>query len=145
MNMNIERLQTLASFLRGVPKEHFNLETWRYDNAENSVCVNDEQLTSSLSCGTTACAVGWACSIPEFQEQGLAYRGNTPSYLSVATPNGGPPVFNFYESWEAVMEFFGIDYYMAEHLFLGESYESCEAATADEVADRIEALIKGNT
>lgn len=47
------RLLKLAEFLRTVPSDKFNMETF------------------SSPCGTTACAAGWACEIPSFKRAGL--------------------------------------------------------------------------
>jgi hypothetical protein len=53
--MNIERLLRLADYLETVNPETFNMRTWGSRN----------------ECGTTACAMGHACDIPEFKELGL--------------------------------------------------------------------------
>ena len=132
--MNIQRLQTLAAFLRTVPQEHFDLHSWR--SSEGYEYASDDDLTT-LQCGTTACAVGWACSLPEFQAQGLAWGTDSLSYT-------GYPVYKFSEGgdaegWEAVEEFFDISYSTAEHLFASDEYE--DNATAVQVADRIEEVI----
>jgi hypothetical protein len=56
------RLLSLADFLDNLPPERFDLKvwvgkTWRGD--------------ADISCGTTACALGWASAVPEFQKLGL--------------------------------------------------------------------------
>jgi hypothetical protein len=56
------RLLKLAAFLRTLPAKRFNFghwvgEDWRGDD--------------DLSCGTTACALGWATTIPAFRRLGL--------------------------------------------------------------------------
>lgn len=89
--MNRLRLAILGQFLLTVPEEKFNLEHWQ--------------------CSTTACAVGWACSIPEFQQQGL----------SIGEPWGDGiliPLFEGEKHFEAAEKFFDISWRDAEWLFM---------------------------
>ena len=64
--LETERLLTLAAFLDSLKPKQFNIGTWREDE----------------DCGTVACAVGWATTIPEFQAAGLSWdeRYGTPRY-----------------------------------------------------------------
>lgn len=134
--MNTQRLQTLATFLRTVPEEHFDLQSWRA--SDDHELVSDEAL-NSLQCGTTGCAVGWACTIPEFKAEGLHWDvsddGTTdyPGY-------GKDDTAEYATAWEAVEVFFNINYDTADHLFSCGSYDN-NNATANEVADRIEEVI----
>jgi hypothetical protein len=63
--MNADRLLKLANFLDNLPPERFRFNAWVGDGWE---CKPD------LSCGTTACALGWATTIPEFAAAGLCLR-----------------------------------------------------------------------
>lgn len=64
--MNKERLLTLASFLETqVPEDKFRMDTWVVD---------------VHTCGSSACAFGWACRIPEFKALGLKLVESGPSY-----------------------------------------------------------------
>jgi len=111
--MNIERLQKLADHLRGVPPEAFDLDQW--------------------SCGSVACAVGHACLIPEFAEQGLTLKkSENRNFLE--------PVFGFSEGWDAVSYFFDICEEDAEHLFGAWQYLRADRHP-EAVAKRIEALL----
>lgn len=56
------RLLRLADFLDALPPERFNYNTWVGPNWKGA---------QDLSCGTTACALGWAATMPEFRELGL--------------------------------------------------------------------------
>jgi hypothetical protein len=108
--MNKERLQQMVTMLRGLPEENqFNLEIW--------------------SCGTSACAVGWACVNPVFIEQGLKRR------------HTGAPEFKGLTSWDAVEAFFEINLDESEHLFDYGTYPKFCGTGPGEVADRIEAFI----
>lgn len=95
----IDRFRILYAGLKCVPASKVDLENWRYFNGTCSIL--DEQLHD---CGTTACAVGWACSFPELQEQGLIYKDFFPYYED----NMG---------WAAVHSFFGLTRLEADTLF----------------------------
>lgn len=52
----------LAEKLETIPKERFNYNVWVGENWGGRV---------DLSCGTTACAMGWATTIPALRKLGL--------------------------------------------------------------------------
>ena len=79
-------------------------------------------------CGTTACAVGLASTLPEFKRLGLKIH----DYL---------PAFRDLRGWYAVQKFFGISYDAAEYLFSYTQYESNDTTKPKAVADRIRALV----
>lgn len=108
--MNKERLTILADHLRTVDPEGFDLTDWR--------------------CGTVACAVGHACTIPEFQAAGLGLSGysGTPEYGSLL-------------SWAAVRVFFGLTFEQAHSLFDSGHYP--DRTGPDNVADSIDAFVRG--
>lgn len=56
------RLLKLAAFLEQLDPKRFNYRRWVGDDWKGA---------QDLSCGTTACALGWAATMPEFQELGL--------------------------------------------------------------------------
>lgn len=60
-----DRLLRLADFLDTVPPEQFDYNIWF-----NGTALGE--------CGTTACALGWATAIPEFQALGLELRSDEP-------------------------------------------------------------------
>lgn len=60
--MNEERLLKLAAFLDKLPPERFNFNVWVGDTWKE---------TQDLSCGTSACAMGWAATMPEFRKLGV--------------------------------------------------------------------------
>jgi hypothetical protein len=59
------RLLKLASLLWKLPKRRFHYGDWVGSRWAGK---------PDLSCGTTACALGWATTIPEFAEMGLHLR-----------------------------------------------------------------------
>lgn len=54
--MNTDRLLRLAAFLETLPPERFNYGQWVGDDWAGK---------PDLSCGTAACALGWAMSLPD--------------------------------------------------------------------------------
>lgn len=115
--MNIKRLQTLANFLKIVTANQFDLSTW-YDDDN--------------TCGTTACAIGWATVIPEFSA--LGFKLVEPRYSDQYLP-----YFNGYTSWDAVEEFF--DLTTKQALFLFTSYYYPNSQNPKHVVDRLEHVI----
>jgi hypothetical protein len=70
--VNSKRLLKLAKFLETkVPKGRFNYEVVfsRYS----------VKFKGGPECGTAACAMGWACSIPEFKKLGLKPAEEMPT------------------------------------------------------------------
>jgi hypothetical protein len=56
------RLLKLASFLEALPRKRFDFNSWVGDTWKGK---------SNLSCGTTACAFGWATTMAIFRKLGL--------------------------------------------------------------------------
>lgn len=139
---HVQRLKKLAEFLEGLPIGKFNLNTWC------SISTEDEQLVDQLKakeevvyssyergpqvaakdikCGSTACALGWAASIPEFMKQGLGLYVDGDR-LNFSSSVDGEVVFitadgEKYMNYKAGEKFFGITYDEAEWLFSPDSY-----------------------
>jgi hypothetical protein len=117
--MSRKRLLILANFLDTVPEEKFNLESWR-DCSPFSNRSDDALLDTA--CGTTGCAVGWACVIPELKAEGLSWQDN-PQYMK-------------YSSWLAVQRFFDISDEVSQVLFSDSKY-SLHHRGPKNVANRI--------
>lgn len=113
--MNKKRLQKLADHLRTVPAAKLDMNIW--------------------SCGTSACAMGHACTIPSFKRAGLRLvrlenaEGKEHFY----------PDFKGASDFGAAEEFFDIKYSVAEHLF--SSFEYRGRPSPATVAKRIESVI----
>jgi hypothetical protein len=117
-NIGLARLKTLLAFIRKVPDEQLNLSSWVADQSDldaftimrNGPQLIDNQPVKAV-CGTVACAVGWACAMPEFNKAGMFFNPN----------NGGPNYTTgdgeAWYSWEAVSNFFGISFLQALMLF----------------------------
>lgn len=60
--VHAKRLLKLAAFLERLPKERFNFGVY---------VGQDWKGAQDLSCGTVACAMGWAATMPAFRRLGL--------------------------------------------------------------------------
>lgn len=137
--MNKERLHTLAAFLRKVKPQHFDLDHWC--DLDGGKLKNGA--LKERGCGTTACALGWAPSIPEFRARGLqlknlAARGDTPDIDVIFKARG-----KTYSGEDAAAMFFGLTKTQSEYLFMPDYYPREALGDPEYVADRIDALAKG--
>lgn len=127
--MHADRLRRLAFYLRNdIKDEVFNLATW---------VGNDDvpwEGKDDLSCGTSACAMGWATTIPEFKQLGL--------HLERFSPSGqGFLVFGEAKHFEAAAQFMDISLKEAEYLFDPAKYPEEDDTSRLEVVERIEDFI----
>jgi len=63
-------LRELAALLDSLPADRFDYAMW---------VGNSWQGNEALSCGTTACAAGWATTLPNYRAAGLYMRARWPS------------------------------------------------------------------
>lgn len=122
--MNVQRLLRLADHLDTVNPEEFSLFNW--------------------ACGTTACAVGHACSIPEFVRDGLVLRFTDPLGGQSTL---GCPVFKNYDGWNAVREFFSITgkisrYFFDPDKYPGDASPKCVASRIREYVAKHSPILK---
>ena len=139
--MRNDRLTTLANFLKTVPKQRFDFTRW---------VGKSYQGKADLSCGTTACAVGWATTIPTFRQLGLflqrsSLAGNyRPCYYNAEDYgnelNGDCAVQHFFKLNEDEIVFLFYPHFTKP----ASNPRSClsEKATPKQVAKRIECFIK---
>lgn len=101
--VNRNRLLHLAAFLRALAPERFYYGTF---------IGLDWEGRPDLSCGTTACALGWAAAMPEFRALGVQWSKGGMYRFSDFTVHGRT------EDWASVSKFlFGLTYDEAEFLF----------------------------
>lgn len=100
--MNKGRLLKLADLLETVDPSRFDMDRWHSGSR-----FNENKL--KFGCGTTACAGGWACTIPSFKRAGLYISGRRPNY------KGGL-------GFEALEDFFGITSRQSRAIFLDSGY-----------------------
>ena len=98
-----ERLHQVCRVLRDLPpKKGFSLSYWTSDDI-------------SGSCGTVACAIGWATYDSWFQRQGFHLLPETFAHAPRPSYKGAT-------NWNAVTKFFGIDKATALDLFSETEY-----------------------
>jgi hypothetical protein len=121
--MNAKNLLILADFLETVPAEGWNYARilTRWDGRKK------------LSCGTTACAIGWGTQVPELQAAGLHLNRIRMSA-------------DFHLLFKRAMKAFDLSKDEATHLFIPRSVDFDagplpESATAREVAAHIRAFV----
>ena len=85
-----QRREIAIRYLRSIPRdvadEHVDMGVWAIGTPQTA--------TEMLHCGTTACAGGWLCLVPELQADGLArfnygipgvpYFGNSVGFEALA-------------------------------------------------------------
>lgn len=97
------RLLKLAKFLREeVPRDRFDYWTFAGPDWDGS----------SMTCGTKACALGWATTIPAFHRAGLRMELH-PEYNSVRFTVEG----KYMDPFEAGAVFFGLEGSESDYLF----------------------------
>ncbi len=111
MTIHTDRLLRLADFIETLPEGRFKFSYWvgaTWQGAED------------LSCGTTACAIGWATTMPEFRELGLRlFRNRDFAYPALIGHSlDGSNVEEWRATVEALHFIFGIDEDAAEYLFV---------------------------
>ena len=105
--MNIRRIRTLYAMLAGIPSERIDLAFWRSDQ-------NSSQPSKILhTCGTTACAIGYATAYPPFVKEGFRWLDSW-----------GVPTYKNKTSFDAVEAFFDLTYPQARQLFSDSTADS---------------------
>ena len=130
--MNRARLNTLADALDVHPAPaQFDLSDWFFDHTTEQTLPAVTTDNDPIHCGYAACAVGYACTLPEFRAEGLTFT----------TAGGEPnePAYKDAKGWEAVCKFFDIARINAEDLFSGDSYY--DKPEPQDVAKRIREYI----
>lgn len=117
------RLLRLAAFLEQLPPDRFDYSVW---------VGRDWKGATDLSCGTTACALGWATAMPEFQALGLYLELVQPDEdISVVSLTGPVATYAIVKTTlqpdsdsciDAGSLTFGITHDQAEYLFAPECY-----------------------
>lgn len=131
--MNTSRLARLADFIESVPVDRMTTKSWRYDNSVVTfpLAVSDEDLVNNYP--TAACAIGWACLIPEFNEAGFEWSKVMPVYITDDYTRSG---------WGAVKEFFGLTNSQSYDMFSWMAYDG--EVSGDDVARRVRKLVAAN-
>lgn len=143
LSIGDQRLLVLADYLDTVPGGEFDLAGWMFeresvdpdleavasDDMSFDRGVNVRKLTAQ--CGYAACAVGHACGIAAFQEQGLVMFAERRWERWSLYPVYTAPDMRQHEGWEAVREFFHINNGQSSYLFDDSSYGGDDAYDED--------------
>lgn len=111
------RLTKLVNFMASLPRsanQHFDMSSWfvvmEHEPDEHGLHTGRAVTSRDLSlCGTSACALGWAATMPSFKRAGLSMDS------VMATPNFKGRHYGL----EAAKAFFDIDLLQAHNLFAG--------------------------
>lgn len=122
-----KRLLRLADFLEGLKPKEFDIDSF-VDRPGKDGRVG--------SCGTVACACGWAATIPEFRRAGLRINQTLVYGIYFITYKG-------MEDGLAAEEFFGLTYDEFSHLFTRKGYYIRNKVTPKRVAKRIRNFVAG--
>lgn len=103
------RLTVLIAFMSKLPKaaaEHFDMGTWHEHTGYHEHVKAGEPIKKNdlLSCGTSACALGWAATVPSFQKAGLSTYMSAP-FGSIRFAVKGEQL----SPYDAASRFFDID------------------------------------
>lgn len=79
------RLTKLIEFMEKLPasaNKHFNMNTYISHSGGHDHALPEKPTAKDLhTCGTTACALGWACTLPYFQRLGMTRRNSSESQV----------------------------------------------------------------
>lgn len=121
----IERLTLLRNLLEErVPDKLLRMTKW----------TNKKDTEPCIECKTAGCAIGWACTFPEFKKMGLKFHFSNWNRELIPT----------YDTWTgpvAVCDFFHISYQVFNYLFMRDQYQ--QAPKVSHVVERIDKIIKG--
>lgn len=124
------RLLKLADFLEKLSRKRFDYSCWVGEDWEGK---------QDLSCGTTACALGWATTIPSFRRVGLRLvAGDVRLRLVAGDVQFGRGVWGT----DAAEKFFGITADQAENIFARQHQIDMATTTPKMVAGWIRRLVK---
>lgn len=141
---NRRDLERFRDYLRAIPRRRykkFDMSHWAECNTADKFVYgefSERDLLRELrepSCNTSACALGYACSMPQFRRRGLR--------LHVEDDGTGYPVYGTEEGTWAGCAFFGIEHEAAAWLFDPIYYMTpTPDITPKMVAKRIDYLLK---
>lgn len=91
-NPKWNRILKLADFVAKIPRRRFDFNTFVGDDWGGA---------ADLSCGTTACALGWATTMPLFKKLGLKLKSDPQVYQRIKYRGRHPEIYS--------QHLFGID------------------------------------
>lgn len=149
--MKTARLLYLADQLEKIPRKKFDFRSWSALDGESLIDERGDEAARSRfkACGTTACAIGWAASMPKFRRLKFKLsREGEPSFVCSTEKHPGPQE---YLGLGAISALFEISSDAAIFLFMpvGAAYPVStlgmglpKTATPKQVAARIRKFVK---
>lgn len=157
-----KRLLALATFLAKVPDHKFDLESWGSTDNLDDESLQALNLDDGVSfadcaanvCGTTACALGWAASMPKNRKAGLDLIAVTDGmfgpvdvywkirYRKRVRRSGKRDKYITYGNFEAGVKFFHLGGYQEACYFFDPDWYPEDASRAKDVAERIRDYVK---
>lgn len=127
------RLLSLAVLLEKLPNNKFDYGSWVGENWKEG---------NTNLCGTTACAFGWATTIPALKRVGLKLKKHNGGYPTVVTMDGLG--CNLHSAEKAAKKVFGLNVQEFEYLFVPDFVNKSlgSDATAKQVAKHIRKFVK---
>lgn len=126
-----KRLEALADFLVTVSPKKFDFS--QFASATN---------LGEPNCGTVGCALGWACTMPKFQNLGLRLAQTDERTIEPILPDAD------LEGWTVAMYLFDLTTEDAQYLFIPMyrhpelGFGEARSATPKQVAEHIREFIK---
>lgn len=128
----VRRLTKLADFMDALPpsaRKHFDMSGWlQHEGKDHHQFGSFIEPEYPLTCGTTACAAGWAATIPSFRKAGFK--------MLVGKNN--------YGNWPLIHSFFDINADDSEELFAYNATNEMNK-TPGQWAKHCRKFIKANT
>jgi hypothetical protein len=120
-NVYKQRLLALAELLETLPRKRFDYSHWAGDEWKGK---------TDLSCGTSACALGWATTMPSLRKLGLRLVKDLSGWVAVKliSKNG-----TFMNETEAAHEVFGVSEQEFQYLFIPGDDDEDEDITLPEL------------
>lgn len=109
----VNRLTKLADYLASLPakaNKHFNMDAF-FDHEGDHDIKSPQSALTKFDCGTSACALGWATTIPSFRKSGLKMDEHGDVQFEDSKHN----------CFMSASKFFNITKYEAEYLFDGKT------------------------
>jgi hypothetical protein len=131
---HIDRLEKLYNFLGTIKPKKFYWGEWAMNKGYT------DKAPDMNVCGTTACALGWAASMPEFRKRGLKlvwYESNKLGWVELRTKNSDDDL----DSEEAGAEFFGLTNAEADELFIPNFTQGEDEMTLGQYRKRLRKFI----
>lgn len=128
-----DRLLKLAAFLAKKKPEHFNMWNWfRHESQDGHEHDFGPKLTAKAltNCGTAACALGWAATMPFAKREGVCYVPKKGFKIGKRTVSGE----------QASKRLFGLNYEQHRNLF--EHWEAGPGTDPKAWAKRCRKLVK---